>query len=1282
MKVKPLDPVNIALNGYTLIEASAGTGKTYTITSLYLRFILERGLRIRDILVVTYTRAAAEELRQKIRERVRTGLLMLTGRATGEDDGFVNELAERLESSGKVRRHAMVQRLEEAMLCLDEAAVYTIHSFCQRMLREFAFESSAPIRAEILPSQEDLIRDGCAEFVRRKFYSSDRNFMECVDSVFSLEDLPEEIYSSLKSVINLPYPEIIHSCTLDEVRQEIRIFSEKTRKVAANAFGGQGDLKKKVTAVGRAAVSNLAGFLKDDAGLPDRVISKLETELLKELKGLLKQEDRVLMEFDDNAVGAALGLTELVLYNLFALASWRFVRVLLARLLYSGNVRKSAGLKKLLEPYLLHFETAVERWFDQKGLCGPPEGLEDLLREPAMELLGEILVVHGDMGARLQSAVLCEAREFVMDYVAEYRKKYSIMTYDDMLLMLKEALSTGSQKNVLAGRIRKRFPVALIDEFQDTDSIQWEIFSAIYPDPARSGLFLIGDPKQAIYSFRGADIFTYLQARALVSEDRRLGLDTNWRSSPALVGFVNTMFRRREQNAFLLEGIDYNLVKPRQDFDESLVIEGAGQCSPAEVWLFFDDREDGPGRSEHRADIEKCGPARIAAMEIRKLLTAGQKGMGCFLNRGGRREPVLAGDIAVLVRDFVEASKIRDALYALGIPSVYYGPGSVFKSDDARDMLYMLGAAADPSDVSAVCTGLGTVSLGFSAHDIYRLRQDQDAWEAVADRFSELRKIWLEQGVFPMILTMFSWFGVPERLLSLTDGERRLTNLRQISELLSRAERDHPGPERLILWLNENISHPDDRADEQKLRLETDENLVKVMSYHRSKGLEFPILFLPFIDTLGLNEKADRIPRLYSLERNGYICPVAERMPAPEEAEAALAELRNRVTGLAAGEAGRSSRPMDWEYELNRQKQAELVRLVYVAFTRARHRVYFGFSSEHSLYASAMGNMLLGHVDAEKGATVSARELLENELGGPDKVAVFYCDEKLSSLAEGQPSGMDISRQVPGKMLLRTTRPVPFAPRTWIQSSFSSLARERVGHVPLDWSPEPEMKDRQDIFSFPRGSVAGNCVHRLFEIIDFRGTEEDFIEPARTVLRDFGLDEVWDTVLARMAASVIETDIGRGVILGQLDPRWMSREMGFAWPFSREETEHFPGLSEYCEKGVLKGFIDLIFRHGDMFYIVDYKTNWLGAGIEEYGLENLDRAMDAHGYWLQSGIYAAALDRFLRVGLKGHGFPRQFGGVFYLFVRGINPEHGPEFGVRYISPHELVEKFPRFFTVE
>ena len=1251
--MRPLDPINMPLDGYALIEASAGTGKTYAITSLFLRLIMERRLKVRDILVVTFTRAATEELRLKIRDRLVTALSILKGSANTED-AFITGLSTLLSVEKRVSKDEQARRIEEAILSLDESAVFTIHSFCQRMLREFAFESSAPFHMEVITSESDIRQAACREFVRKVFYGMDEGLVNWVGRLFTLDNLPEAIYSELKNLLSVPAPIIIHECTVSQVIGEAKVFKDKIKEAASMAKDCRHDVEERYSDLVARWIERFLS-LPGLSAIPKELSTKLGKSLRKRFIKNLDAEFDLLTYLASSREIMPFNTGDLALFNLANVFPSGMMQVLM------DDVFKNKRTKfyKSIEGYIDNLYENITLFAGLDSSCRKSPEFIRFLETPFMDFLSTALVMHGGINERMFSAVICEARDFVKACVVEHKSRHSLVSYDDMIVMLRKALLDKDSGRRLAENIRGRFPAALIDEFQDTDRLQWEIFSSIYPDTEKDMLFLIGDPKQAIYGFRGADIFTYLEARGLVLKKRRFNLDTNWRSTPELVEAVNQIFQDGEHRTFILDGVDFFPVKARPGMHEYLEIKGEEHPSAVEIWSF-------ESTGKEKGDLSQgIDPATFTALEVKRLISMGSAGRAYFKGRGGEW-PVSPGDITILVRDFMEARQVRERLYEVGVTSVYYGPESVFSTDEARDILYLLGGVANFTDDSAVSTALATLPMGGNATELHALQNSPEKWDGIIERFSSLRGIWTKHGVFPMLRAMFRDFDIPSRLLGFKGGERRLTNMRQIAEMLAEAEKENPGIEMLISWLNRNIASPDEHAEEQKLRLEDDEYLVTIMSYHHSKGLEFPILFLPFISRLDVKAGKGRIPRYYDMKRGRYVSPVSERHLTEKEA-------REMVI--------RGKKLRNWEKDMEREQAAELVRLMYVAFTRARQKVYFSLEEDVSPF-SIFGRVIKKDSAAfsgdKNGWDQQIKELLR-PFSGNDSVNVLTSFEKQASFIPEQDRGGFFP---PAGRVRAVNQPLryPLAQAVWHPVSFSSLhAAEPAYGQALSRPERGEETGKRDRFSFPRGPKPGNCVHRFFETIDFNGERGDFLEQASNSLDEFSIDPQWADVLVEMGESVPGTEIAPGLRLKDMENKWISKEMGFVWSFKDQEKVHMPGLYPGCEGGVVKGFMDLVFRHGEAFYILDYKTNWLGSALEDYQPSSMKRAMDEHDYWLQAGIYARALHAFLKTSRKDYSFERHLGGVFYLFVRGVAIEHGADYGVVFISREELMTRFPSFF---
>ncbi len=1269
MTMNRLDPANMPLEGYTLIEASAGTGKTYTITSLYLRLIMEGRAGVKEILVVTYTRAATEELRLKIRERLQNALWIAEQRQRATDDQFVRELIARLNRLG-VGHELIKGRIREALLFLDESAVFTIHSFCQRMLREFAFESSAPLNPELMDSDDEIIREGCAEFVRRHIYGSRRDFIELLSTCYSLSNLPENLYDEVKTVIRLPHPRIVPECSLSQVLSEVTEAEKMAHEISTLAASGIEEIKKDVMALCREACMPFISSLLEN-GIPEELGKELKKAVSSEVKRLADDDQQILHCM---AAGSWFKFEELSFLDIESLCRWSFMDDLVHNCMDPLANKRYKKLKSQIAPYRARIESLLNSWIADRD--APIEGIDKLFHEPLLKTIMVLKRAHGGLTERLHAAVLLEASEFARHYAKRKREQLCAITYDDMLVMLHDALRNKRRGHALAAHIRNRYRAALIDEFQDTDRIQWEIFRNIYRDPEKSSLFLIGDPKQAIYGFRGADIFTYLNAAQNVKAERRLSLDKNWRSHPSLVNLVNRIFQERgREPSFVLPGIEFIPVNAREDYDETLEIEAEDEYIAAEVWHFPDTGQDGN-------DATLPTPPELAAGEIARLITLGRQEKARFVSHEEER-PVGPGDITVLVRDFIEAAEIRKALQHRGIASVYTGTGNVFETHEARETLLLLRAVSAPSDLSAVCTALGSVIIGYDAARIHSLKNDFQAWEETAERFSELRDIWTRAGVMAMMLSLFQQFHVHKNLLALEEGERRLTNMRQIISLLAEAEREHPGMERLIMWLRENINAPSRTSDAQRMRLETDETLVKIMTYHKSKGLEFPIVFLPFIGTLGRKKNRKDIPRYYSMRHDCYVCPVGT---SPPQGNGKGADKISDCSALRVDDTIEGETEY-WEEELARQQRAEEVRLAYVALTRARNRMYLCFPDEESLASSITGRLLTGMEPGTTDLEPSLSARLSEALSGLENIRVIHAAKKAAGLHEHHlistfPEETEI------KLPPDIRRGEPFSPRVWTQTSFSNLAG--AYHLPSmlrhdetsgkTAGAEGASEGTKDIFSFPRGAVAGNCVHRLFELIDFRGCSEEFLPVAHKVLDEFGIDNQWADVLADTAERVLQTELAPELALSMLEPSSMAREMDFVHQFGRREKEMFASLSDWIEKGVIKGFIDLVFEHNGQFYILDYKTNWLGNTPDDYLSPNMDAAMDQHNYWLQAALYSAALNRYLETVMDGYSLESSFGGIFYIFIRGVGHEGHNGAGIRFIPKEEILGRYPALFA--
>jgi exodeoxyribonuclease V beta subunit len=1178
--METLDPKNIPLHGIRLIEASAGTGKTYTIALIYLRLLLERGLTVPEILVVTYTNAATEELRDRVRAFVRLALQVAEGGET--DDADVRAIVERAGEPETVR-----QRLADALTRMDEAAVFTIHGFCQRLLQDSAFESGALYDPEFISSESDLRHAIVEDFWRRRLYPAPAE-----ETAWALSQwkTPAHLLQVLgqagrPEIAILPEPDAALRETVDRARS----------------------LHRDLRALWQAEGATIAGLVTDNPVLH---------------RGSYRAE----------AVGQALEAME------EHLASDGLPPSLHPRIELLTETKLTACTKK-------GRTTPSHRFF---GLCE------------------RYRAAFQQAGDARRALFLTEAAAYLRDQLPSRKRERRVLFFDDLLADVEAALARPGGET-LSERARSQCPVALIDEFQDTDPLQYAIFERIYRDRPQCALFLIGDPKQAIYSFRGADIFAYIRAkRATAGADRQFTLPTNWRSGRPLVQAVNALFGS-VRAPFLYQGdIDFQPVEAAGRADEKPLIVGGKRPVPLRIWRLPRSAEDPAGKAPPPISKERAkqAVAQACAAVIARLLEQGASGDACLEDR-----PLKARDLAVLVRDRYEAEAVQQALTAVRVPSVYYGRDSVYQTEEAQELARVLLAVAEPEDERALRAALCTRLLGKTASELEALTRDETAWEAAVERLRGYGTEWRGGAFTGMVQRLLQAEGVVPRLLALPDGERRLTNLLQLAELLQHAAADRPGPDALLRWLADQRAVPDVDSEEQQLRLESDENLVKVFTLHRSKGLQWPVVFLPFpwsakpVGSKGAFIFHDDAERL-CLDLGS---------PAQEE-HRALAE---------------------------RERLAEELRLLYVAVTRAKYLCCLSWGAVNGAPDSALAYLLHQAFPPQEPDSV---------MEGLDDTAIR---RDLNTLAARAPGCIAVEelpaaptpawRPRRGRAAALAARPFTgYIDRTWRVTSYSGLAAGRDPEQPdYDAFPSPavlaEPGAARSIFDFPRGARSGLFMHALMESLDFPQARGNALATVVALhLGRFGFPRAWQPVVEAMVADVLDTLLdASGLSLRVIERKDRLDELEFYYPLApfgpaslrgalREVADYAASTARLTfspVRGLMKGFIDLVFRWRGRFYLADYKSNHLGDRVQDYGPAGMAEAMTEHRYHLQYLIYTVALHRYLSRRVPAYDYERDFGGVYYLFLRGMRPAGGAGYGVTCDRPpRAVIETLDRLFA--
>ena len=1178
---RPLDVFECPLEGITLIEASAGTGKTWNICGLVLRLLLERRLEVQELLVVTFTNAATAELRDRIRARIAETVQHLQGRGTPSADGFVTHLLASQRRRTGATDDEMRTRLERALQTFDEASIFTIHGFCQRALADTPFSAALPMRQELLTDDEALRLEVVSDFWRRHV-AVDELSPELASELAAQGDSPQRWAQMLRRHVARPllrvrWPEADDAATSNDAVELRRLHDELQRLWAAQ--------REAIAGIVRGAIGNLNG----NSYKPVSVETALESW------------DAALAADDPFAVPPKLQKLEL---------------------LGRDRLKPNKG-KPAPEPHPF-FEQA-QHWLDTRARLGCSLALQ-------------------------RGALLRRMLEESPARLAALKRERRVVAFDDMLGNLHARLAAAGGE-ALAATLRQRFPAALIDEFQDTDPLQFAIFRTVYGD-GRLPLFLVGDPKQAIYSFRNADLPTYLQARELAGE--RWTLTHNQRSTPALIGALNALFGRNAA-AFMLPGLDYTAVQPGSKPRKPLH-DASGQArAPLQLWtlpLAADGRAPTKGAAQHAC-------LQATAGEIARLLAAARRGE---FSVGG--QPLAGGDIAVLVRNHRQGSRMRQALTALGVDSIELSQASVFATGVAEELVQVLAAVLEPGRDRLRRAALATTLMGRDAAALAALDADEAAQLALVERFAAWRERWLTRGVGVMLRQWMADEGVAGRLLARADGERRLTDLRHLGEVLHEASFEHPAPEALLRWLQARRQDP--RNDEEtQLRLESDRDLVRIVTIHKSKGLEYPLVFMPFAWDARGGGRADGKTFEYH-DDDGQPVVDYRALAGPLEDEE---DIRRRVA---------------------HERAAEDLRLLYVALTRAVHRCTvvigsyaIGKSTKES--RAALPHWLVDDRGVDPSTWLQSPPEIADTMARWHALADAHPDLiAVSALPDEAPRPLPPDAPETASIVLR--EPAPTVPPAWRIGSYSSLmqgarhegaAVDHDARAPArsdaDAVATDQAIDDDDILRFARGPVAGECLHAVFERADFT-RDEGWPAAVERALRDHVLDDaaqrpLQQRQLLRMLGDVLNTPIdapdGAMRLAGVPTSRRIA-ELEFHLPAPQFDLRRLQellarrgvsvaGVDAGRLAGYLRGFIDLVFEHEGRFHVVDWKSNHLGERPADYAEAPMAAEMARHGYHLQGLLYAVAVHRLLRRRVPGYRFDTHFGGVRYLFVRGMRP---------------------------
>ena len=1242
----------ITLGERQLIEASAGTGKTHAITNLYVQLLLgincAKRFEVNELLVLTFTRAATQELRYRVTRRIQEAQ-----RAFQEDDAGDDELLKEMlaASADKARDRRL---LRAAIQLMDEAAIFTIHGFCARVLNDRSFETGTLFDQQLDDSsngeQERILKLACEDCFRNDFLSLDPLVREIALSIWAT---PAKLAAELSKWLYRG------NLTLCPPYQPLAI---------------------------------------DSAALAEQINQAKAGWLAHDLEAVIRGGD-----FIKN-------------------------RKVMTRLEAMTAFCQSPNTGFDEEYWQLYSKASLEASMKKGGL---------LPQDPVLELIDEIQHAR-EQFPTIKTNLWHEMLSKVQARIRRSKEEADLSTVNDLLTDLELALS--AEGSTLKDTLAAALPVAMVDEYQDTDDIQSRIFEHIYcqNDASEQGptLLMIGDPKQAIYQFRGADVYTYINARQFSqSSEEQPPLTKNWRSTTEMIEANNYLFQLPD--AFGSDsGISFTASEVGRPELTGLSIDGSPQ-TPYQLFCL------GNLQAPLSADQARAAAMDYAAEETAKLLRGSEE--GSVLVNGKRLK---AGEIAFLIRSRQEAGFAQQALEKRGIHSVYLTNLSVMQQDTAKDLTLILRAVAEPNNYRAIRAALGTRLMQCRAAEIDQMNHDLVYEQKVAQEFWQYHDTWTKKNVGAMIYELIITRKLGERWLALPDGKRQLTDLRHLTEVLQGgvATSALSGCQQLLTWFvrQQQEAAESTGMDEHQLRLESDENLVKIVTMHAAKGLEYDLVLIPYPPIPKAPKKT--LPALFHQE---------------EETESgsrfqACVEFGDNQDARAQAEI---------------EARDEDMRLCYVGMTRARYRCYLGMptfkdsKTAKNFITSPMGQLM--RLEAEHQKDRGIIELLHAHLPkalfeilpadkkpstGTPISAVVAQEELLPALAlpedlaardrwrmhsysgivhrysrliksatpipaddsathrggylddepEEEPSARAFSESLQRFFVKSDKEPTqePSSPSGGLRRpapSFSSLlgnpeeqrqppALSESLHKSHQREPTQEPStgsaESPSRFTFPAGARVGVALHYLLEHVDFTDDSQHLNLCLQTLER-IGIEEdraVWLEQLQAWLRDILQTPLlaHAGLSLSALTASERLDELEFHFPVACQgdlkallKSNQHPGTKPLPDRihleGMMTGFIDLVFRHEGKYYLADYKSNRLGDNFAAYKNPALVQAVMAARYDLQYLIYTLAVHRFLQFQLADYDYERDFGGVFYLFLRGMDGT-GNASGVFYDKP--------------
>ncbi|QJC38310.1 exodeoxyribonuclease V subunit beta [Enterobacteriaceae endosymbiont of Donacia marginata] len=1149
IKLKEFDPFKENLQGQYLIEASAGTGKTFTIIILYLRMLLGLHqknynglpLTVEQILVVTFTDIATQDLCKRIKKSIRILRKGCLEKKSKYD--IINYFIK------KIKDHKIAHNLLlKAELNMHNASIYTIHSFCQKILNFKNYEIYDFFSNKKIISDESILQqEASVNFWRKYFYNLPKKIARII---FSYWKNPFDLLNTLTPfLLKKPFPKI---------------------------------------------------------------------------KNLIKNKD-FYIQFYKN-----------IKYIKIIKKYWIKYKNNIFNIITNSSVNKHIYNQKLINKWI----NIIDLWtfteskdnfypqelskFSQKFLINNTINNTKIPKYILFKYIDIFLQKFND----LKFLIILKAIKYINKYTTKKKKIKNEISFNDLLIILNKGLNSPFGIKI-AKDIKKLFPVILVDEFQDTDIQQYNILKKIYINKLNSIIILIGDPKQAIYSFRGADIFTYLKASFEIK--KCYTLKNNWRSSRTMVNSINKIFSNRSYPFLFKNIIFYPLRYTTKKLNYNFIINK--KIIPGITFWFINKTID--------INAYKQKIAYTCAYEICQLIILGEKNK-VFFQKNYKNQKIKISDITVLVRNRFEASILQKEFIKFKLPSIYLSDtDNIFEKEETKELILLLKTILKPNKeqkiINILSSTLFNVNLSFFIEN-----KEKNYIKKIIDKFINYKSIWEKYGILTMLETIFIKDVLFYKKNTINNFiEKKIKNILYLGELIQISCINMINCKQIIEWLSQQIVNTNKNLLNKQVKLHYDVNKIKIMTIHKSKGLQFPIVWLPFISS----NIIDSINK-----------------------DAVIYHDRKNFKSILDFKKDKESKIFFLEESL-----AENLRLLYVSLTRSIFHCSIGIANIKFFNLKKL-NLYLKYFNAldfllKKKNNISNIQLekILNNLKNNDISIKIIKKKNLIKID-------DKILKKPKKKLLFTHKINNFFFKNKIISNFSKIKKQQninfnyLNNIKNIFINPNKNQFKKTQYNFPHGKKIGIILHKILEKLDFTQIiSRKFIKEE---LIKKNINFTWHIMLTNWFNNILKKPISnKNIILNKIDNKNKKTEFKFYLSIKKtfSSTKYNNCISKYdiisynlyklkfkVIEGFLSGIIDLIFLWEKKYYIIDYKSTWLGNDHKKYKKKYIQNDICLNRYDIQYQIYSLALHKYLKYRISNYNYKKHFGGVIYLYIRGIN----------------------------